>query len=99
MKDLLKLFKKPDLDEEKRRVQDFRAVFGSEAGRRVLSFMLADMHFFDEILSTEEERVLQNYARRLLAYCGAWRGQNVPRIVDALMGLPWQPDKERSEAE
>lgn len=98
MKELLKLFKKPDRSEERRRTQDFRSVFGSEAGKRVLGYMLADMHFFDEILNTEEERVLQNYARRILAYCGAWRGQNVPAIVDSLFRLPWQdePNQERS---
>jgi len=100
---ILSLFKVKAGQEEadRKRISDFRAVFATEAGRRVLCYLLADMHFFSEIVASEEERVLQNYARRLLAYCGAWRGQNVPRIVDALMGLPWQTEteKERSAEE
>ena len=94
IRSILDLFRSRE-DPDREIKEDFRRTFSSLHGRRVLGFLLADMHFFDEILSSEEERVLQNYARRILVYCGAWRGANVPAIVDALLRLPIEDEQQQ----
>ena len=69
--------------------QLYVAVFGSVAGRKVLEHMLADLHFFDEAVG-EEERILRNYARRLLAIMGIWRPVNAEEITNGLMNINWR---------
>lgn len=71
------------------RAQLYIAVFGSVAGRKVLEHMLADLHFFDEAVG-EEERILRNYARRLLAIMGIWRPINAEEITSGLMNINWR---------
>ena len=75
-------------------VQDYRLVFYSEIGRRVLGHMLAELHFFDEILDDPEEIALANYARNLLSRLGMWPGyrpENVGAIVDAFFSINFKP--------
>lgn len=61
-------------------------VFRSYEGKLVLTHMLTDMHFFDEILN-EEERIMSNYAKKLLVRCGIWKGANVPDLVNAFFKI------------
>jgi len=68
----------------------YHLLFNSVHGQKVLAHMLAELHFFDEI-STEEERILSNYAKRLLSNVGAWQGMNVPEVVKALLRMPFIP--------
>lgn len=65
----------------------YRSVFNTEVGRAVLTHILTELHFFDEIISTPEEIALSNYARTLLNRIGAWKGENVKDIVDSLMTI------------
>lgn len=66
---------------------DYRRVFSTPEGRRVLGHMLVELHFFDEIIDNPEEIALSNYARRLLRNLGIWKGLNVPGIIDAFFEL------------
>jgi len=67
----------------------YRAVFGSDRGRQVLTHMLAELHFFDEAVGVEET-VLSNYARHLLSILGVWRAVNAEEIVRGLMAVDWR---------
>jgi len=78
---------------EKEIIEAYRRVFTSGAGRKVLGHMLVELNFFDEILNTEEERARSNYARKLLNRIGILNAENIPRVVDALLGVRGEEDK------
>lgn len=63
---------------------DYRYVFESEIGRRVLTHMLGELKFFPEAL-TEEDKALQNYARKLLRNIGIWDKDNSLNITIGLL--------------
>ena len=65
---------------------DYRSTFDTDVGRRVLTHMLTELHFFDEAVS-EEEITLSNYARRILSHLGILRGNRIPDIVNYLMSI------------
>ena len=65
---------------------DYRSTFDTDVGRRVLTHMLTELHFFDEVVS-EEEVTLSNYARRILNHLGILRGERIPDIVNYLMSI------------
>lgn len=67
--------------------EEYRSVFTSRTGRKVLTHMLAELHFFDEIQLTDEEIILSNYAKRLLNRIGIWKGLNVGEIVNAFLDI------------
>lgn len=54
-----------------RRQHDYRTVFDTPQGRRVLADILSDHGFYREALN-DEDRILANAARRILAKLGAW---------------------------
>lgn len=71
----------------------YRQAFSSVVGRKVLTDMLIDLCFFDEIeeeegVSAEEKNHLRNYATKLLRKCGILNGKNTELIVSALMKMP-----------
>jgi hypothetical protein len=74
---------------------DYRILFNSPLGRKVLSHMLVELHFFDGILDNSEERVLHNYSISLLSRLGVWKAGNVEGVVGALMNL--EPSREGGE--
>jgi len=74
-------------------IQDYRRTFNTEHGRRVLTHMLAELHFFDAIVASEEEIALSNYARLLLNHLGVWDSKYVPDIVNHLMSIPVEGGK------
>lgn len=64
--------------------EDYRRLFETEIGRRVLSHMLGELKFFPEAI-TEEDVALQNYARRLLMNIGIWDKGNALNITQSLL--------------
>ena len=64
----------------------YRRVFSSVDGRKVLTHMLTELHFFDEVL-TDKELALSNYARRILYYLGVINADTLEHgiLVDALL--------------
>jgi len=73
--------------EEQKMTEMYRATFDSGVGRNVLAHMLTELHFFDEIISSEEERALANYARKLLNRMGIWKAANVKEIITAFLRI------------
>lgn len=65
---------------------DYRSTFDTDVGRRVLTHMLTELHFFDEVVS-EEEVILSNYARHILGHLGILRGERIPDIINHLMSI------------
>lgn len=86
--DLLTGRKEKEQDEEVRKA--YNLLFTSSYGQKVLAHMLVELHFFDEI-TTEEEQVLSNYAKRLLYRIGVLQGFNINLFVDAILRAPISP--------
>jgi hypothetical protein len=67
-----------------------RRVFNSAEGRLVLTYWLNELGFFtntgDDIKEIDIEKM--KIARQMLSMCGAWEGQDIGNIVDALMDRP-----------
>jgi len=73
----------------------YHTLFNSPLGHKVLTHMMVRLHFFDEITS-EEERVMSNYAKDLLNTIGVLQGFNVGLFVKAIMKAPMEdPDEDR----
>lgn len=85
------------LNEEEEQVKEVRKaynlLFTSVHGQKVLAHMLAELNFFGEV-ATEEDRILHNYAKRLLNNIGVIQGPNVPDIVRALLTIPFERKEE-----
>jgi hypothetical protein len=82
------LDKAPD-DRMKNVRQAYRRVFLSRDGRVVLTHMLSELHFFDEVVG-DQEIALSNYGRRILYNLGALDPKNLAdqSMVDALLAIP-----------
>jgi len=92
----LKMFKWTDKKSEQSIREEYRRTFNSGAGRKVLAHMLTELHFFDEILDNEEERVLANYARKLLNRLGIWNDLNIDELIGAFMQIA--PKEEQGQS-
>lgn len=64
---------------------DYRTVFSSAKGRKVLQDILTELGFFDELVESPENLVSQNNARMILKKCGVLTEGNLSRLVDSLM--------------
>lgn len=73
-----------DFETQRIVVSDYREVFATDAGRRVLTHFLAEACFFSEALD-EEQHANCNFAKRLLRDMGIWTEGNAKEIVDALI--------------
>jgi len=71
--------------------QAYRKIFNSYDGRLVLAHMLNEMCFFGDSVETDEEKVLNNYARHLLTNCGLWRDANNEDITNSLFMIMEKP--------
>jgi hypothetical protein len=77
----------------RRRTEAYRRVFATPAGRIVLTDMLNDLGAISGRIESEEDRVLNNYARTLLKKIGIWKGRNIYHLTDALLkDVPWNTD-------
>jgi len=63
---------------------DFQSVFHGDQGSRVFARLLNDLCFFRRC-ETEEEVVLNNYAKKLLSYLGDWDVGSEDSIVGKLL--------------
>jgi hypothetical protein len=75
------------VDDEEEMVNKYRLVFNTPLGRRVLTHILTELHFFDGILANPEEIALRNYGIVLLNRAGVWNAENVEEIVSSLMNI------------
>lgn len=69
--------------------------FQSGDGPMVLEHMLRELGFFDhydptnpETVLTPEDRVKQDYAKRILMWMGVWHEKNIRGMVGAITKLP-----------
>jgi hypothetical protein len=65
---------------------DFQHAFGDPASARVLKKILSDLCFFRRC-ETEEEVVLNNYAKKLLSYLGDWDVGSEDSIIYKLLNI------------
>ena len=65
--------------------EDFKVVFSGDIGTKVLNAILADLHFYGETI-TEEDRILQNAAKRILYRLGFYKDGNDLKITKFLKG-------------
>ena len=49
--------------------QDYRNLFSSDTGKRVLAHMLTELGFFSRSITSPREIHLSNYARELAGHC------------------------------
>lgn len=90
MRELLSMLQNKPEKSHNDEVRDaYREVFGSERGQEVLAHMLAELGYFNEIVSTPQDTTLMNYARRLLKIMGVLQPSNIPLLVNELMRLPY----------
>lgn len=73
-------------EERTRHERLYRMVFDSQEGREVLADILNDLGFWSKEVQDSGDVVLQNYARLLLEKCGAWHADNIPAIIDSILG-------------
>lgn len=75
-------------DKESKQIRDdYRRVFSSRDGQRVLMYMLKDLGWFDQI-KDERGMALQNYARHLLEQMGMLHEYSAGELVKKLFELP-----------
>ena len=56
---------------EEYEIQLYSLVFGSADGQKVLCHLLTNLGFFKENL-TDEEKILNNFAKKILRFCGIY---------------------------
>jgi hypothetical protein len=71
----------------------YRQVFSSATGRIVLAHMLDELCFFLDKVETQDQRILSNYAKRLLGHCGIWRPPNEISIVEKFFEIPLERER------
>lgn len=81
------LFGSREDKESKQLREDFRRVFSSEDGQRVLMYILTDLGWFDEA-KDERAQVLQNYGKHLLEIMGILHEFNAREFVKKMFELP-----------
>ncbi len=77
-----------DEQEELSLRMNYRQVFDTPVGKRVLAHMLVELGMFDTQVNTERSQGRQDYAKRLLWIMGITDERNIKFIVDGLMKMP-----------
>jgi len=72
---------------------DYMAAFSTPEGRRVLAHMMTELGFFDTV-DDEGERILRNYAVRILRIMNAISGDTVPAWIGKMIDLAHIKPKE-----
>jgi len=70
---------------------EYRALFTSPEGKKVLTWMLTDMGFFDQV-TTPEAVTLRNYAVRLLEQVGVNIEKNAYAMTSRIVDMAAQED-------
>lgn len=78
---------KEELRVARLRQNEYRTVFGTSEGKRVLSDMLLNLGFFEPI-ETEEDRFLYNFAIELQTILGIRHESNLTNLGDLLLRFP-----------
>lgn len=68
------------------KANDYRNLFSSRTGRRVLADLLTQNYFFSEI-KNDEERVRRNMAIKILEDMGVLQEKTIKPITDALVNI------------
>ena len=78
--------------------KSYRRVFSSYEGQEVLTHILSELHFFDEIVDGNEV-VLANFARRLLYFLGVWDHKNLndQSLIEAFLKIPLKDEQGKAE--
>ncbi len=71
-------------EEIKNLKRDFSTLFSSEIGQHVLIKIMTDLCFFRRC-DTEEEVVLNNYAKKLMSYVSDWDSGSEELIIKKLI--------------
>jgi hypothetical protein len=69
-------------------VADFREVFGTEAGGRVLLHLAEKMYFFADDIETPEQIALSNMFKKILVMAGIFVKPNGGNIIRQLLKMP-----------
>jgi len=76
--------------EQKKKVEEYRDVFNTVAGRKVLSDMVLDLRVFDAIAPGDTEGIaLRNYGLSLLYNLGVITDKIIPTILDKMMDIEY----------
>ena len=69
--------------------ESYRRVFSTRDGKAVLTHILSELHFFDEVVDPQEIS-LNNFARRLLFFIGVWDHKNLEdqSLIEAFLRIP-----------
>ena len=77
-------------------IEDYRKVFlETPEGKRILGHLGEVMFFFSDTVNTQEERVLANAFRCILARCGIWLQPNSEQIIEALSDVVLKPEEDK----
>lgn len=74
---------------------EYRNVFGTENGRKVLAHMLTELGVFDTGYTDAGSVALQDYGKRLLWRCGIWCAENMQDMINCFFKISV---KEREDA-
>lgn len=75
----------------KRTIREYREVFGSRTGQRVLSHLIRTLGFFNADPGNDYARGQQDAAKLILRYVGVWEPENVDDMIEALMKISMKP--------
>ncbi len=86
--------KREDPDPIKEIRESYRTVFSGQEGKAVLTHLLSELHFFDEVVEGQELH-LANFARRLLYFLGVWDHKNLndQSLIEAFLKIPMKDEQ------
>lgn len=84
----------PDEEPKDTIYQDYFLCFSTVPGKKVLSHLLTDLHFFDEVES-DQEVIEQNIARRILHNVGAFHVEQIDNITGMLIKIAENAQRRR----
>jgi len=79
-------------------IEATRRIYLTPQGKGVLALDMLDLMFFDFDLTPEDLPKL-NAAKRKLERLGIWRHDNIGRIVEALLSMPYLPPTKEGRKE
>jgi hypothetical protein len=87
--DFIKIHRDQPVDPIKEIRESYRRVFMNRDGQAVLTHILSELHFFDEVVEGNEV-VLANFARRLLYFIGVWDSKNLEdqSLIQSFLRIP-----------